>query len=88
MNEHEQLSFDFEDKEKVASGPVPSGNGAEKNGAPKRIGEGERSGSSENRFIEVDDQCQYCGAPFESDRSCRYCAGNPTKRAYLKTSHK
>jgi hypothetical protein len=33
--------------------------------------------------IETDDECQYCGAPYESDRSCRYCQGNPTKKAYL-----
>jgi hypothetical protein len=37
----------------------------------------------EPSHIEADDECQYCGAPYESDRSCRYCKSNPTKRAYL-----
>ncbi|MDE2173630.1 MAG: hypothetical protein KGJ31_03590 [Patescibacteria group bacterium] len=38
--------------------------------------------------IETDDECQYCGAPYESDRSCQYCQSNPTKKAYLRSSKK
>jgi hypothetical protein len=32
----------------------------------------------------VEDECTYCGAPFESERSCKYCESNHIKKVYLK----
>jgi hypothetical protein len=68
MEKPEQLSFNYEAKETQSEQPKKE----EKARAERPIG------------IELDDECQYCGASYESDRSCQYCASNPTKRAYLK----
>ncbi len=72
MTNPEQMSFDFEGKD------IPPAEKKAENEVPSR-------GPSR---IEVDDECQYCGAPFESNRSCQYCASNPTKKDFLKSNGK
>ena len=38
--------------------------------------------------IEENDECRYCGAPYESEHSCRYCENNHMKLAYLEKAEK
>jgi hypothetical protein len=35
-------------------------------------------------FFEGENECQYCGHPYDSADSCKYCKGDKTKLAYLK----
>ena len=47
----------------------------------KNIGSGEGHDFS---HIENDDECQYCGQPFESaSTGCQHCVANRRKKAYL-----
>jgi hypothetical protein len=70
------MSFDFE--EEAPKEP------AEEQKSDKTVPEARAKPAS----IEKNDECQYCGALYESRQTCQYCRSDPVKRAYLEGSGK
>jgi len=68
MQGHEQLSFNYDQT------PSPSAEPKQEIKIP----------IEKPVSVELDNECQYCGTPYESDRSCVHCMRNAAKRAYLK----